>query len=94
MQAAAARVPGTRSAVYEGLGGETRARFELDREALARHDVDPATARAVADLVLAGGDMGELALPADAAGHGAAPDARAVVALRAVAREAAAGPGP
>ena len=61
MQAAAARVPGTRSAVYEGLGGETRARFELDRDALARHDVDPATARAVADLVLAGGDMGELA---------------------------------
>src|SRR6185436_19242950 len=61
VQAAAARVPGTRSAVYEGLGGETRAKFELDREALARHDVDPATARAVADLVLAGGDMGELA---------------------------------
>ena len=34
VQAAAARVPGTRSAVYEGLGGETRARFVLDREAL------------------------------------------------------------
>lgn len=67
VQAAAARVPGTRSAVYEGLGGETRAKFELDRDALARHDVDPATARAVADLVLADGDMGELALPADAA---------------------------
>jgi Cu(I)/Ag(I) efflux system membrane protein CusA/SilA len=41
VQAAAARVPGTRSAVYEGLGGETRARFELDRDALARHGVDP-----------------------------------------------------
>ena len=67
VQAAAARVPGTRSAVYEGLGGETRATFELDRDALARHGVDPATARAVADLVLAGGDMGELAPPADAA---------------------------
>jgi Cu(I)/Ag(I) efflux system membrane protein CusA/SilA len=66
VQAAAARVPGTRSAVYEGLGGETRAKFELDREALARHAVDPAMARAVADLVLAGGEMGELALPADA----------------------------
>jgi Cu(I)/Ag(I) efflux system membrane protein CusA/SilA len=66
VQAAAARVPGTRSAVYEGLGGETRAKFELDREALARHGVDPATARGVADLVLAGGDMGELTLPADA----------------------------
>jgi copper/silver efflux system protein len=66
VQAAAARVPGTRSAVYEGLGGETRARFELDRDALARHGVDPATARAVADLVLAGGNMGELALSVDA----------------------------
>jgi Cu(I)/Ag(I) efflux system membrane protein CusA/SilA len=66
VQAAAARVPGTRSAVYEGLGGETRPRFQLDREALARHDVDPATARAVADLVLAGGDMGELGVPQDA----------------------------
>jgi Cu(I)/Ag(I) efflux system membrane protein CusA/SilA len=63
VQAAAARVPGTRSAVYEGLGGETRARFELDPEALRRHDVDPATARAVADLLLADGDMGELAVP-------------------------------
>jgi Cu(I)/Ag(I) efflux system membrane protein CusA/SilA len=66
VQAAVARVPGTRSAVYEGLGGETRARFELDRGALARHDVDPATAHALADLVLAGGDMGELALAKDA----------------------------
>jgi len=63
VQAAVSHVPGTRSAVYEGLGGETRPRFELDRDALARHGVDPATARAVADLVLAGGDMGELAAP-------------------------------
>jgi Cu(I)/Ag(I) efflux system membrane protein CusA/SilA len=66
VQAAVARVPGTRSAVYEGLGGETRARFELDRDALARHGVDPATAHAVADLVLAGGDMGELGVAKDA----------------------------
>src|SRR4029079_14085074 len=34
VQAAVARVPGTRSAVYEGMGGETRPRFELDRDAL------------------------------------------------------------
>src|SRR4029079_13301021 len=52
VQAAVARVPGTRSAFVEGMGGEPRLRFELDRDALARHDVDPATARAVADLVL------------------------------------------
>ena len=73
VQAAAARAPGTRSAVYEGLGGETRVRFELDRDALARHGVDPATARAVADLLLAGGDMGELALPAGAPASAARP---------------------
>ena len=73
VQAAAARIPGTRSAVYEGLGGETRPRFELDKDALARHDVDPATAHAVASLVLAGGDMGELAVPADAAAAAARP---------------------
>src|SRR4029079_1338218 len=41
VQAVAARVPGTRSAVYEGLGGETRARFDLDRDAVKRHYVDP-----------------------------------------------------
>jgi len=34
---AALAVPGTRSAVYEGLGGETRLSFELDDEALRRH---------------------------------------------------------
>jgi Cu(I)/Ag(I) efflux system membrane protein CusA/SilA len=72
VQSAVARVPGTRSAVYEGMGGETRPRFQLDREALAHHDVDAATARAVADLVLAGGDMGELAVPE----HGSIPGAR------------------
>ena len=93
VQAAAARVPGTRSAVYEGLGGETRPIFELDRDALARHDVDPARARAVADLVLAGGDMGELPVPADAANRTARTAARAPVAHGAVDGQAAAGPG-
>src|SRR5581483_9795094 len=73
VQAAAARVPGTRSAVYEGLGGEIRPRFELIGEELARHHVDPATARAVADVVLSGGDMGELGAPADASSSAPAP---------------------
>ncbi|MFL5307199.1 MAG: efflux RND transporter permease subunit [Polyangia bacterium] len=63
VQEVVARVPGTRSAVYEGLGGEVRAQFQLDQDALARHDVDPTRARSVADLILAGGDMGELAAP-------------------------------
>jgi Cu(I)/Ag(I) efflux system membrane protein CusA/SilA len=57
---AAARVPGTRSAVYEGLGGETRLTFELDDAALARHGVERKRASEVADLVVAGGGLGEL----------------------------------
>lgn len=53
------RAPGIRSAVYESLGGETRLELELDPAALAAHHVDPARARAVADLLLTGGQMGE-----------------------------------
>src|SRR5206468_7249855 len=41
-----------------------RAQFQLDQDALARHDVDANRARTVADLILAGGDMGELSTPA------------------------------
>jgi len=60
VEAAVRRVPGTRSAVYEGLGGERRLGFELDPQALARWDVDPARARAVADFVATGGAIGEI----------------------------------
>jgi Cu(I)/Ag(I) efflux system membrane protein CusA/SilA len=52
-------VPGTRSAVYEDQGGETRLGFPLDPQALARYGVDAERARAVADLVLTGGRVGE-----------------------------------
>jgi Cu(I)/Ag(I) efflux system membrane protein CusA/SilA len=52
-------LPGTRSAVYEPLGGETRLRFVADPAALARHHVDPAAAESLAGLLLAGGDVGE-----------------------------------
>lgn len=62
-QSAVLHVPGTRSAVYEGLGGETQLTFELDEAALARHDVDPARALEVANLVVSGGAMGEVAPP-------------------------------
>ena len=63
--AAAAReavlaVPGTRSAVYEGLGGETRLSFELDEAALRRHGVERQRAQALAELVIAGGGVGEV----------------------------------
>jgi Cu(I)/Ag(I) efflux system membrane protein CusA/SilA len=46
--------------VYEGLGGERRLGFELDAQALARWDVDPERARAVADFVATGGAIGEI----------------------------------
>jgi Cu(I)/Ag(I) efflux system membrane protein CusA/SilA len=60
LRALLASLPGTRSAVYESLGGEARLRFELDAAALARWHVDPARARATAQLVLGGGVVGEL----------------------------------
>src|SRR5205814_42203 len=53
-------VPGTRSATYEDRGGETRLGFLLDSQALARYGVDPQRARAVADLMLAGGGVGQV----------------------------------
>jgi Cu(I)/Ag(I) efflux system membrane protein CusA/SilA len=55
-----ARIPGTRSAVHESLGGETRLAFDADPVALERHRVDPALARATAELVIAGGQVGDL----------------------------------
>jgi len=60
VEAAVRKVPGTRSATYEGLGGERRLAFALDAQALARWDVDPARAQAVADFVATGGAIGEI----------------------------------
>jgi copper/silver efflux system protein len=64
LRSIAARVPGTRSAVYEGLGGETRLDFELDPVALASRGVDPALARSTVDLLLSGGQVGEVEIEA------------------------------
>ena len=55
-----ARVDGARSATFEALGGETRLTFALDAAALAAHNVDPALARATADLILTGGQVGDV----------------------------------
>ncbi|HVV48678.1 MAG TPA: efflux RND transporter permease subunit, partial [Polyangia bacterium] len=60
-------LPGTRSATYEDQGGETRLAFALDPPALARYGVEPARARAVADLMLAGGGVGQVQAPGAAA---------------------------
>lgn len=54
------RIPGTRSAVFESLGGETWIDFQADPAALARHSVDADLARSVSDLITSGGQIGEL----------------------------------
>ena len=69
------QVPGTRSAIYEDLGGEARLTFAPDDKALARFGVDAARARAVAELVTTGGGVGSVVLPPEGAG---AQDARRV----------------
>jgi len=55
-----AGIPGTRSAVFESAGGETWLDFVLDPGALSAHHVDPALARATADLMLRGGQIGQM----------------------------------
>ena len=57
VRTAVLRVPGTKSAVYESQGGETRLEFAPDQAALARYKVDPALLRATADLFLSGGRL-------------------------------------
>lgn len=56
------RVPGTRSAVLESLGGETGVTFDVDDEALRLGGFDVDEARGIADLLLTGGHVGEVSL--------------------------------
>jgi Cu(I)/Ag(I) efflux system membrane protein CusA/SilA len=56
----AAELPGTRSVVFESLGGETRLQFDADPAALALHHVDPALVASTADLMLNGGQLGQV----------------------------------
>jgi Cu(I)/Ag(I) efflux system membrane protein CusA/SilA len=60
VRAVVTRVPGTRSAVFESLGGEPWLNFEADPAALARFKVDPALARSTADLLVTGGQIGDV----------------------------------
>jgi Cu(I)/Ag(I) efflux system membrane protein CusA/SilA len=53
-------IPGTKSAVYESQGGETRLTFVPDAAALARHKVDPELVRSTVALLLSDGQMGRL----------------------------------
>jgi Cu(I)/Ag(I) efflux system membrane protein CusA/SilA len=54
------QLPGTRSAVFESLGGEPWLKLDFDPAAVALHQVDPALALATADVVISGGQVGEL----------------------------------
>ncbi|MDP9000311.1 MAG: efflux RND transporter permease subunit [Myxococcota bacterium] len=58
----AMRVPGTRSAVFESMRGETWLDFAADPAALALHGVDPALVQSTASFLLTGAQVGELDL--------------------------------
>ena len=60
LQSWTGRLPGTRSAVFESLGGEPWLKFDPDPAAVALHEVDPELVRSTADLVISGGQVGEL----------------------------------
>jgi Cu(I)/Ag(I) efflux system membrane protein CusA/SilA len=60
LQTWAERLPGTRSAAFESLGGEPWLTFRPDPEALARYQVDPAVLKLTTDLMTTGGQVGEL----------------------------------
>jgi Cu(I)/Ag(I) efflux system membrane protein CusA/SilA len=62
----AERVSGTKSAVFESVRGEPWPRFEPDATALARHRVDQTLAEETAELILSGGQIGELDWQGDA----------------------------
>ena len=68
VRAAVLALPGTKSAIHESLGGETRLTFVPDGADLERFHVDPARVRSIADLLIAGGQVGEIDSPVDRPG--------------------------
>jgi Cu(I)/Ag(I) efflux system membrane protein CusA/SilA len=62
VQAWASGLPGTRSAVFESLGGEPWLTFHPDPAALASYHVDPALLQSTAELMTTGGQVGEFEL--------------------------------
>jgi Cu(I)/Ag(I) efflux system membrane protein CusA/SilA len=53
-------VPGTRSAVFESLGGESWLGFDANPTALALHEVDPKLVASTVNLMTTGGQLGEI----------------------------------
>jgi Cu(I)/Ag(I) efflux system membrane protein CusA/SilA len=60
LQQMAMRVPGTRSAIFESLGGEPWPRFDADPAALKRHGVSPELVESTTHLLLTGSQVGDL----------------------------------
>jgi len=60
LRALVERIPGTRSAVFESLGGETWVNFDADAGAMRRLGVEPADAHEVTELLTTGGAIGEI----------------------------------
>jgi len=60
LQQMAMRVPGTRSAIFESLGGEPWPRFDADPAALKRHGVPPELVESTTHLLLTGSQVGDL----------------------------------
>jgi Cu(I)/Ag(I) efflux system membrane protein CusA/SilA len=63
LQAWATRLPGTRSAVFESLGGEPWLQFEADPAALALHGVDRSVVQTTVDILTSGGQVGDIESP-------------------------------
>src|SRR6185436_417888 len=55
-------IPGTRSAVFESLGGQPGLTFVADDDAIVGAGIDPAAVQSTADLVITGGQVGEVEL--------------------------------
>ena len=62
VRARVSAVAGTRSAIFESLGGETWPDLAVDPASLARHDVDPAVVQSTTRLLTTGGELGEVDL--------------------------------
>ena len=58
----AEKLPGTRNAAFESLGGEPWLTFQADPDAMARYGVDPELVKSTTDLMTTGGQVGELEL--------------------------------
>jgi copper/silver efflux system protein len=60
LQQMAMRIPGTRSAIFESLGGERWPRFDADPAALKRHGVSLDLVESTTHLMLTGAQVGDL----------------------------------